>query len=63
VSVRDDGCGMSSDRLARAADEGRLGVAQSIRGRIADLGGAVRVTSVPEQGTEVEIVVPRRSLS
>ncbi|GAA0802669.1 MacS family sensor histidine kinase [Spirilliplanes yamanashiensis] len=63
VSVRDDGCGMDADRLARAADEGRLGVAQSIRGRIADLGGTVRIDSRPGDGTEVELVVPRRPIS
>jgi signal transduction histidine kinase len=54
---------MSADRLARAADEGRLGVAQSIRGRIAELGGTVRIDSTPGQGTEVELTVPRRPLS
>ncbi len=63
VSVRDDGCGMSAARLAEAADEGRLGVAQSIRGRIADLGGTVRIDSAPAHGTEVELVVPRRPIS
>lgn len=63
VSVRDDGCGMSAERLAEAADEGRLGVAQSIRGRIADLGGTVRIDSTPGHGTEVELIVPRRPIS
>lgn len=63
VSVRDDGCGMSADRLAQAEGEGRLGVAQCIRGRVTDLGGAVRIASVPGQGTEVEIEVPRGPLS
>jgi signal transduction histidine kinase len=59
VSVRDDGCGIGPERLAEAAEQGRLGVAQSIRGRIADLQGTVRITSAPGQGTEVELVVPR----
>jgi signal transduction histidine kinase len=59
VGVRDDGCGIAPDRLERAAAEGRLGMAQSIRGRLADLGGAVRVTTAPGQGTELELVVPR----
>jgi signal transduction histidine kinase len=63
VSVRDDGCGMSAARLTEAAGEGRLGVAQSIRGRIADLGGTVRIDSAPAHGTEVELVVPRRPIS
>ncbi|HYN96752.1 MAG TPA: DUF5931 domain-containing protein [Pilimelia sp.] len=63
VSVRDDGCGISPERLAQAAAQGRLGVAQSIRGRIADLGGTVRITTAPGQGTEVEMAVPRRPIS
>ncbi|GHJ48720.1 histidine kinase [Catellatospora sp. TT07R-123] len=58
VSVRDDGCGIAPGRLAEAADAGRLGVAQSIRGRVRDLGGTVAVTSGPGQGTEVELRVP-----
>ncbi|WP_306205319.1 MacS family sensor histidine kinase [Actinoplanes sp. RD1] len=63
VSVRDDGCGMAPERLAEAESQGRLGMAQSIRGRIRDLGGAVTITSAPDQGTEVELTVPRASVS
>lgn len=59
VTVRDDGPGIAPGRLAAAEREGRLGVAQSIRGRLADLGGTVTVTSTPGQGTEVELHVPR----
>jgi len=59
VTVRDDGCGIAPDRLAQAAVQGRLGVAQSIRGRVADLGGTVSIVSAPGQGTEVEMTVPR----
>lgn len=55
VSVRDDGPGIPAGRLAEAAQEGRLGVAQSIRGRIADLGGTVEIISAPGEGTEVEL--------
>jgi signal transduction histidine kinase len=58
VSVRDEGDGITPTRLAHAASQGRLGVAQSIRGRIADLGGRVQITSAPGQGTEIEMVVP-----
>ncbi|REE99541.1 MacS family sensor histidine kinase [Thermomonospora umbrina] len=58
VSVRDDGPGMPTDRLAAAAEDGRLGVAQSIRGRIRDLGGRVTIVSAPGEGTEIEMVVP-----
>jgi signal transduction histidine kinase len=63
VSVRDDGCGIAEQRLPEAAEQGRLGVAQSIRGRIADLHGTVRITSAPGQGTEVEMTVPRTPIS
>jgi len=59
VSVRDDGPGMAPGRLDEAAAEGRLGVAQSIEGRIRELGGTSAVVSAPGQGTEVEMRVPR----
>ena len=59
VSVRDDGPGIPPGRLEQAARDGRLGVAQSIRGRVQDLGGTVCVESTPGQGTEVELRVPR----
>jgi signal transduction histidine kinase len=59
VTIRDDGPGIPDGRLAEAAAEGRLGVAQSIRGRIRDLGGTVEITSRPGEGTEVELRVPR----
>lgn len=59
VSVRDDGAGFVASRPAEAAAEGRLGLAQSIRGRVRDLGGSVRVESAPGCGTEVELRVPR----
>jgi signal transduction histidine kinase len=55
VSVRDDGPGIPAGRLATAEAEGRLGVAQSIRGRLRDLGGTAELVSVPGQGTEVEL--------
>ncbi|MCW2681804.1 MAG: putative two-component system sensor kinase [Frankiales bacterium] len=59
VTVRDDGPGIPQGRLEEAARAGRLGVAQSIRGRVEDLGGTVCVESTPGQGTEVELRVPR----
>lgn len=55
VSVRDDGPGIPEGRLADAEAEGRLGVAQSIQGRLRDLGGTAELVSVPGQGTEVEL--------
>ncbi|WP_368077969.1 MacS family sensor histidine kinase [Micromonospora sp. NBC_01655] len=59
VSVRDEGPGIPAGRLAEAAAQGRLGVAQSIRGRVADLGGEVRIVSTTGAGTEIELSVPR----
>jgi signal transduction histidine kinase len=61
VTVRDDGPGIPEGRLAQAEGEGRLGVAQSIRGRLRDLGGDAELISVPGQGTEVELTVPKDS--
>ncbi|GAA1508062.1 DUF5931 domain-containing protein [Streptomyces albidochromogenes] len=59
VTVRDDGPGIPEGRLAQAEGEGRLGVALSIRGRLRDIGGTAELISVPGQGTEVELKVPR----
>ncbi|MET7350690.1 MacS family sensor histidine kinase [Streptomyces mirabilis] len=61
VTVRDEGPGIPAGRLAQAEGEGRLGVALSIRGRLRDLGGAAELISVPGQGTEVELKVPKVS--
>ncbi|MEV0639811.1 DUF5931 domain-containing protein [Streptomyces sp. NPDC050619] len=61
VTVRDDGPGIPEGRLAQAEGEGRLGVALSIRGRLRELGGSAEVISVPGQGTEVELKVPKDS--
>nr|WSW69683.1 DUF5931 domain-containing protein [Streptomyces sp. NBC_00995] len=61
VTVRDDGPGIPEGRLAQAEGEGRLGVAHSIRGRLRDLGGTAELISVPGQGTEVELKVPKVS--
>ncbi|MFC5830705.1 sensor histidine kinase, partial [Nonomuraea insulae] len=58
VSVRDDGPGIPDGRLEEAVADGRMGVARSIRGRVAELGGRVSIVSVPGQGTEVEITLP-----
>jgi signal transduction histidine kinase len=60
VTVRDDGPGIPPGRLAEAADAGRIGVARSIKGRLAELGGTVVISSPAGQGTEVEMRVPRR---
>jgi signal transduction histidine kinase len=59
VTVRDDGVGFPPERPAEAAQAGRLGIAQSMRGRIADLGGTTTIDSRPGEGTEVEFLIPR----
>ena len=61
VSVRDDGPGIPAGRLEESAAEGRLGVQQSIVGRMRDLGGDATVHSAAGQGTEWELAVPRRT--
>lgn len=58
LAVRDEGPGIPAGRLEQAEAEGRLGVAGSVRRRLAELGGdAVLTTSA--DGTEWELVVPR----
>ncbi|RNL62346.1 histidine kinase [Nocardioides marmoriginsengisoli] len=58
LSVRDEGPGVPAGRLEAAAAEGRLGVSESIRSRITDLGGTAEL-STGSFGTEWEFVVPR----
>ena len=57
VTVRDEGPGIADGRLEQARAEGRMGVADSIRGRMADLGGTAALTTAPGQGTEWELTV------
>ncbi len=57
VSIRDDGIGTTPARLEQARVDGHLGVSQSIRGRITDLGGTVTVRTGPGEGTEWELKV------
>jgi signal transduction histidine kinase len=59
LSVRDDGLGIPAGRLATAEASGRMGVAQSIRGRVASLGGTVDLWTAEGEGTEWEMQVPR----
>ena len=59
VTVRDDGPGIAAGRLTEAAAAGRLGVSHSICGRLRDLGGSATIRSVPGEGTEVELRLPR----
>ena len=58
IIVRDDGPGIPAGRLEAAATEGRIGVAESIRGRLLAVNGNARVETGPF-GTEWELTVPR----
>ncbi|BCJ34166.1 hypothetical protein Athai_16690 [Actinocatenispora thailandica] len=60
VSIRDDGVGIRAGRLPQAAAQGRLGVAQSIVGRVRNLGGSAEIGCSGDAGTEVELRLPRR---
>lgn len=59
ISVRDDGPGIAGGRLEAAAAAGRIGVARSMRGRVADLGGTITCETGPGIGTEWIIRLPR----
>ena len=59
VSVRDEGEGIAEGRLAEAAADGRIGVARSMRGRVADLGGTIMCDTGPDRGTEWTIRLER----
>lgn len=58
VGVRDDGPGIPPGRLAEAAAEGRLGVRESVVGRIRAVGGTATLRT-DDGGTEWELRVPR----
>ncbi len=53
--VRDTGAGFDPDGVA----PDRLGVRESIVGRMERVGGTARIISAPDEGTEVELFVPR----
>ena len=63
VVVRDNGRGMPSDRLVRAAEEGRLGASSSIRGRMLDLGGDATWRTPAGGGTTVTLTAPVRHVA
>ena len=52
--VRDTGVGFDPDDIA----DDRLGVRESIRGRMERVGGVVEIISAPGEGTEVRLAVP-----
>ncbi|CAM3954548.1 MacS family sensor histidine kinase [Tsukamurella ocularis] len=59
VTVRDDGAGIAPGRLEAARAEGRLGVSESIVGRMRALGGRADLTTDVGEGVEWELWIPR----
>ncbi|MET9327245.1 DUF5931 domain-containing protein [Tsukamurella sp. NPDC003166] len=59
ITVRDDGAGIAPGRLDAARAEGRLGVAESIVGRMRELGGRAELTTGVDEGVEWELWIPR----
>jgi signal transduction histidine kinase len=57
VTVRDDGRGFDFDE-ERLRAEGKAGLLKSVRGRVEEAGGTVRVESAAGSGTEIELRVP-----
>lgn len=57
VSVRDDGKGFTYDEQ-ELERKGKVGILKSMKGRVEDLGGRMRIESAPGRGTEVEFWVP-----
>ena len=57
VTVVDEGVGFDPDSVPTD----RLGISESVRGRIERLGGRVRLWSSPGAGTSVHISIPRES--
>ncbi len=55
---RDNGVGMPPGRLEEALEEGRMGVSESIRGRMHTLGGSAELTSRPGNGVEWTLRLP-----
>jgi signal transduction histidine kinase len=59
VSVRDNGSGFVYDERD-LQEAGKVGLLKSMKGRVADVGGRMRVKTAPGIGTEVEFRVPYR---
>jgi signal transduction histidine kinase len=59
VSVRDDGRGFVYDEKQLQA-AGKAGMLRSMKGRVEDLGGKMRVETAPGAGTEVQFRIPAK---
>lgn len=60
VTIRDNGVGVPAGRLAMAALSGRMGMTDSIVGRMGDLGGTATFESRPGAGTRLELTVSKK---
>ncbi|MEL4357343.1 MULTISPECIES: MacS family sensor histidine kinase [unclassified Luteococcus] len=58
VSLRDNGVGMSREQVEVASTTGRMGIHDSIMGRIGDIGGVAVARSQPGRGVEWEFRIP-----
>ncbi|MGY1720586.1 PspC domain-containing protein [Blastococcus sp. SYSU DS0552] len=58
VFVRDRGKGFDPGTVP----DDRRGLRDSVRGRLARLGGSTQIRSTPGEGTEVELVLPRKAV-
>lgn len=56
--VRDNGVGVSAEQVQRAAESGRMGIKDSIVGRITAVGGSAVLKSTPGTGAEWELRIP-----
>lgn len=56
--VRDNGVGMTAESVSEAARRGRMGIQDSIVGRMAAIGGSAMLTSTQGSGTEWELRFP-----
>lgn len=59
LSIRDNGVGARQEDILQAGRRGRLGVQDSVCGRIRDLGGTATLTAAPGRGVEWEFRIPR----
>jgi len=58
LTVSDDGVGVSPSRIARARNDGHLGMT-SVRERAESAGGVIHLRSRPSAGTVVEVLIPQ----
>src|SRR6266542_2482755 len=57
IAVRDNRAGFAYDE-ARLATNGKMGILKSIKSRVEQLGGSMRIETAPGAGTEIELRVP-----